>query len=129
MSDADTRTAFDAFVNALADGNGFYFECVNGHAFLPPRRVCPDCGESAFERRSLPGRGELESYTTIRVPAPQFEADAPYVLAVASIGPISLTGRLESVDPDGDEIEIGLPVSVNVRENDDGDPLVVFEPR
>ena len=116
---SETGTAFDAFIDALADGDGYYLACSNGHASLPPRTVCPDCGDAPLERQSLPDRGEVESHTTIRVPAPQFEADAPYVLAIASFGPVRLTGRLEGVDPDGSDIDVGLPVTATVRESDD----------
>ncbi|MFC6719802.1 Zn-ribbon domain-containing OB-fold protein [Natrialbaceae archaeon GCM10025810] len=125
---SDVHTAFDSFVDALADGDGYYLECSNGHACLPPRNLCPDCGDSVLKRRSLPERGEIASHTTIRVPGPEFEADAPYVLAVVSLGSISLTGRVENVDPDGDEVAVGLPVSVAVRETDD-DRLIVFTPQ
>lgn len=125
---SETPTAFDSFVDALADGEGYFLECSNGHASLPPRNVCPDCGDASLERRSLPERGEVESHTTIRVPAPQFEADAPYVLAIASFGPVRLTGRLENADPDGNGVEVGLPVSAAVRESDD-ERLVVFAPQ
>ena len=124
----EDATAFDEFVDALADGEGFYLECTDGHASLPPRTCCPDCGDSELERRPLPERGELASRTTIRAPAPQFEAEAPYVLGIASIGPIRLTGRLEGVDPDGDDVDIGAPVAVGVRETTDG-RLVVFGPQ
>lgn len=127
MSDTETGTAFDSFIDALADDEGFYLECVNNHASLPPREVCPDCGESDFNRQSLPRRGEIASYTTIRAPSPQFDADAPYVLVIASIGPINLTGRLENAEPDADTVEIGQPISVGVREENNGERLVVFE--
>ncbi|ADB62642.1 protein of unknown function DUF35 (plasmid) [Haloterrigena turkmenica DSM 5511] len=125
---SEPRTAFDSFVDALAAGEGYFLECSNGHASLPPRHVCPDCGDASLERRSLPERGEVESHTIIRVPAPQFEADAPYPLAIASFGPVRLTGRLENVDPDGGDVEVGLPVAVDVRETDDH-RFVVFTPQ
>ncbi|WP_058981350.1 Zn-ribbon domain-containing OB-fold protein [Halobacterium sp. CBA1132] len=118
---------FDEFVAALAEGDGYYVECANGHGSLPPRRVCPECGSADLDETALPETGEVATYTKVHVPAPSFADDAPYVTAVVDFGPVRLTGQvLAAVE----NVEIGTTVEVGVRVTETrGDPLVVFEPR
>jgi len=118
---------FDEFVDALADGDGYYVECANGHGSLPPRRVCPDCGSTDLADAPLPETGEVATYTKVHVPAPSFADDAPYVTAVVDFGPVRLTGHVLAPVED---VEIGQEVSVAVGETEtQADPLLVFEPR
>ncbi|WP_265112080.1 Zn-ribbon domain-containing OB-fold protein [Halosolutus halophilus] len=128
MSDESVETAFDTFLNALADGKGYYLKCMNGHASLPPRYGCPDCGATDLERQPLPDVGEIVAMTTIRVPAPAFAEAAPYVLAVAKFGPVRLTGRLLNIDPDDDTVESGALVSATASSVGD-ESFVAFELR
>ena len=118
---------FDEFLDALADGEGYYVECANGHGSLPPRRVCPECGSADLNEVSLPESGEVATYTKVHVPAPSFADDAPYVTAVVDFGPVRLTGHVLAAVED---VEIGLAVEPGVGETETrGERLVVFEPR
>lgn len=129
MSDTESvgDAGFDEFVDALADGDGYYVECANGHGSLPPRRVCPDCGSTDLADAPLPETGEVATYTKVHVPAPSFADDAPYVTAVVDFGPVRLTGHVLAPVED---VEIGQEVSVAVGETEtQADPLLVFEPR
>lgn len=118
---------FDEFLDALADGEGYYVECANGHGSLPPRRVCPECGSDDLAEVSLPASGEVATYTRVHVPAPSFADDAPYVTAVVDFGPVRLTGQVLA---DVEDVEIGLEVEPGVGETETrGERLVVFEPR
>lgn len=129
MSDTESvgDAGFDEFVDALADGDGYYVECANDHGSLPPRRVCPDCGSTDLADAPLPEVGEVATYTKVHVPAPSFADDAPYVTAVVDFGPVRLTGHVLAPVED---VEIGQEVSVAVGETETrGDPLLVFEPR
>lgn len=118
---------FDEFLDALAEGDGYYVECANGHGSLPPRRVCPECGSADLDETPLPDSGEVATYTKVHVPAPSFADDAPYVTAVVDFGPVRLTGQVLA---DVEDVEIGLDVEPGVGETETrGERLVVFEPR
>lgn len=126
MSDGVRDAGYDDFVDALEEGVGYYLECPNGHGSLPPRRVCPHCGDTDLAETSLPKFGEVESFTEIHVPTPAFGDDAPYVVALVDFGPVTLTGQLRDVD----EIETGLEVAPTVGETETGgERLLLFEPR
>jgi uncharacterized OB-fold protein len=62
------------------------------------------------------------------VPTPAFEADAPYVTALADFDDVTITGVLRGDDPEN--VAIGDPVGVDVGERaTTGDRLVVLRPR
>lgn len=118
---------FDEWIEAIEDGTPFALECPNGHGSLPPRRVCPHCGDGDLEEVPLPTEGVLKTMSEVHVPTPQFTNDAPYTLAIAAFGPVRITGQLRGVPHD--EIAIGDRVTVDVdRRRTTGDPLVVFDP-
>ncbi|MFB6136515.1 MAG: Zn-ribbon domain-containing OB-fold protein [Halobacteriaceae archaeon] len=128
MSADDARDAgFDDFLDALADGDGYYLRCSNGHGSLPPRRVCPECGDRTLEERPLPDGGEVVTFTVVRVATPRFADDVPYVTAVAEFGDVRLTGVLRGVDPD--DAARGLAVEATVEETQTtGERLLAFRP-
>jgi hypothetical protein len=132
MSDTDdgrTRDgAYDDWLDAVADGEGYFLACANGHGWLPPRRVCPDCGSTELSAEPLPDAGTVETFTVVHVPAPSFAEDAPYATAVADFGEVRLTGVVRGVDPD--EVGTGLTVAPDVdRRETDGERLLVLRPR
>lgn len=119
---------YDDWVDAVAEGDGFYLECANGHGWLPPRRVCPDCGSRELSETPLAESGTIATHTTVFVATPQFEDDTPYVTAVADFGPVSVTGLVRDVEPD--DVEIGDVVGIDVgKRQTTGDRAVVFRPR
>lgn len=61
--------------------------------YFPPRPFCPDCGTRDVSAFTASGRGTLHSYVINQRPAPGFEADAPYAIAVVELdeGPRLLT--------------------------------------
>jgi uncharacterized OB-fold protein len=129
MSDNVRDAGYDDFLDALADGEGHYLECENGHGSLPPRRVCPHCGARDLTETPLPETGTVESTTEIHVPTPSFADDAPYVVAVVDFGAVRLTGQVRG-DESGDAVESGLEVEAGVGETEtEGERLLVFEPR
>ena len=95
-------------------------KCTNcGHAYFPPRSVCPEC---TSHRQSigkmvplqLSGDGEVVSYTVVHEAAEGFEMQVPYVMALVKTteGPI-LTGQIVNIEPD--EARIGLRVRATFR--------------
>ncbi len=119
---------YDDLLDAVAAGEGYYLECPEGHGWLPPRRVCPECGARDLVERPLPDAGEVETFTVVHVPTPGFADDAPYVTAVADFGPVRLTGMVVDVEPDA--VENGLLVTADVAESATTDErLLAFRPR
>ena len=119
---------YDDLLDAIEADEGYYVECDNGHGSLPPRRACPTCGSQDISEEPLPDSGEVTTYTTVTVPTPQFEDDAPYVTAIVEFGPVSITGQIIDVDPD--DVEAGDVVGIGVGETVTNDErLIVFEPR
>jgi len=115
---------YDEFTAALESDDGYYLECANGHGSLPPRRVCPHCGDRDLSEAPLPEEGEVLSYTVVHVPTPAFAGEAPYATAVAEFGSVRLTGRV-AAGPD--DVSTGMEVSATAEGDDD--LSVVFEPR
>ncbi|PSQ09189.1 nucleic acid-binding protein [Halobacteriales archaeon QS_5_70_15] len=117
---------YDDLLEAIEAGHGFYLACENGHNYLPPRRVCPDCGSSELEETPLPGTGEVITRKVVHVPPPRFEDDAPYVTAVAEFGPVRVTGIVLDADAAPDVGGAVRPVVGSPETRDDR--LLAFEP-
>ena len=119
MSAPASNAAYDEWLDALAEGEGYALACPEGHGSLPPRRVCPECGSTALSEEPLAETGAVETYSVVHVAGPRFSDDAPYVNAIADFG----------IDPAPDAVEIGDRVAVGVEERaTDGEPLVAFRP-
>ena len=128
MTETERNGEYDDWLDSVEAGEGYYLECSAGHGWLPPRRVCPACGDRALESASLPDGGTVATHTTITVATPQFEDDAPYVTAIVDFGPVSITGLVRGVDPE--DVAIGDVVGIEVGERaTTGDRAVVFRPR
>ncbi|MDG5817479.1 Zn-ribbon domain-containing OB-fold protein [Natronococcus sp. A-GB7] len=128
MSDDDVQDAgFDEWLDAAEEGKAYCLECPEGHASLPPRRVCPDCGATDLEETVLPDSGEIETFTVTHVPTPAFEEDAPYATAVAAFGPVRLTGQV--VGADLETVETGLEVELEITVSETtGERVLGFSP-
>lgn len=119
--------AYDEWVDALADGEGFYFACPEGHGSLPPRRTCPHCGATDLTQELLPETGALDTFSVLHVATPRFAAETPYAVGIADFGPVRLTGVVRDID--FDEIETGLSVEPGVdRTAGTDEPVVVLRP-
>ncbi|WP_459192540.1 Zn-ribbon domain-containing OB-fold protein [Halosimplex sp. J119] len=128
MSDRARDGAYDDLLDAIEEGEGYYVECENGHGWLPPRRVCPECGSRELTETPFPDSGEVATYTTVAVATPQFSEDTPYTTAIVDYGPVRVTGLVRGVDPE--EIEVGMPVGIDVGQRETtGDRAIVFRPR
>lgn len=124
---ADEGDAYGRLLDALAEGEGFYLACSNGHGSLPPRLVCPRCGDRDLTERPLPGEGTVETYTVVSVATPSFVDDVPYATAIADFGDVRLTGVFRGVSPD--EVEVGTTVEPDVGETGTtGERILVLRP-
>jgi uncharacterized OB-fold protein len=98
-----------------------------GAKLFPPRDVCPECNQPAYEPFTFSGKGRVYSYSTVYQAPEGYEEFTPYTVALVELdeGPL-VTGQLTDVDRD--EIEIGMPVEMVTRklceEGEDG--LIVY---
>jgi uncharacterized OB-fold protein len=120
MSFEIRHDGYDDLLDAIEADDGYYLACPNGHGTVPPRRVCPDCGSRELTETPLSETGEIVAATTIAVSGPQFEADTPYVMAIADFGDVRLTGfvrgtETEPVPGDAVVIDIGETATENDR--------------
>lgn len=70
---------------------------------FPPREICPKCRRASLgkmERKPLSGRGKVLDWTVVHKPAPGYEGQVPYILALVQTdeGPI-LTGQVVDATP------------------------------
>ena len=129
MSAPERNGGHDAWLDALADGEGYALVCPDSHGSLPPRRVCPECGADSLTAEPLAETGTVETRSVVHVAGPRFAADTPYVTAIADFGPVRLTGIVRGIDPAADAVAVGDRLTATVEERGgDGDSLVAFRP-
>lgn len=87
-------------------------EC--GAKLFPPRDVCPECSQPAYEPFTFSGKGEVYSHATMYQAPEGYEEFAPYTVALVRLeeGPL-VTAQLTDVD--SAEVEIGMPVEMVTR--------------
>lgn len=118
---------YDEFLDAIEDGEPFYLESPSGEGWLPPRTVDPETGSRELVEQPLPETGEILTHTTTFVAGPDFADDAPYVVAIADFGPVSVTGQIREIEPD--DVEIGQEVEIDIERTETTDErVVVFRP-
>ncbi len=72
-----------------------------GSIQFPSRLICPDCGAREFETICLSGKGELATFTIIRVAPTGFGDLAPYAVGVIKLDEgIQVMGQLTDCNPE-----------------------------
>ncbi|MES2154951.1 MAG: Zn-ribbon domain-containing OB-fold protein [bacterium] len=101
--------------------------CATIH--FPARTVCPKCRRASIGKMTavkLSGRGRILEWTRVHRPAPGYEFQVPYALALVQTeeGPL-VTGQV--VDSPADAVRAGAAVkSVFRRLGADGDSGVIY---
>ena len=86
-----------------------------GRLYMPPKYLCAECGNEKLTIINLTGKGEIFSYTIIRVPPLGLEDQAPYLLLLVRLEEgIKITGRLTGKNDR--DIEIGNKVCFEKKE-------------
>ena len=82
-----------------------------GQHYFPPRDFCPSCFSFDVEWTKVSGRGTLYSFTVFHRPAPGFEEDVPYNIALIDLEEGT---RMMStiVECPLEDLKIGMPVEV-----------------
>ena len=76
----------DFFWSKVAQHELWIQRCIDcSKPFFYPRMVCPLCLSQNIEWFEVSGRGSLYSYMINHRPAPGFEDDAPYAIAIVEL--------------------------------------------
>ena len=119
---------FDRFAAAIEAGSPEYAICeACDHAALPPRQICPTCGNTVWQSKPLPDRGPVLSFTEISVTIPRFEGETPYTIVLAElVEGIRLSGQLR--DGRVEDLAIGDSVALGVEEGGERPATLTFHP-
>jgi hypothetical protein len=114
---AESPFTLPGFFDALSEGRLLAAACADCETrLLPPRPACHACGSRQVAIEEQPTTGAVYSYTEVARPPTAFADLAPLTVAVVELDSgARLTGR---VDADYDDVEIGTPVELDVREPD-----------
>ncbi len=115
------------FVGYLEQGKVTATRCKQcDRAYFPPRVDCSNCLTSDVEWFEIGSKGKLLTYTKVNYGPAGFEAEAPYVLAVADFaGGVRVFGRLSREIGAGD-IKIGMDLTPIVTNLPGGKVLYEF---
>jgi uncharacterized OB-fold protein len=97
--------------------------------YFYPRPYCPDCFSKDTTWRQASGKATLHTYIINHRPAPGFENEAPYVIAVVQLeeGPRMMT-NLVDVEPDPRNLPVDMPLEVVFDKANDQITLPKFRP-
>ena len=85
-----------------------------GKTYFPPRPFCPACASRSVEVFKATGKGKLYSYIINHRPAPGFEEEAPYAIAVVELeeGPRLMTNIVDCEQtPQALQLDMALEVT------------------
>jgi hypothetical protein len=90
-----------------------------------PRSLCRHCGGLDLEWVTVSGTGTVYSFTVVHRAPAEFQAEAPYVVALVELEEgVRMLTRLVDVEPAA--VRVAMPVVVTIR----GEPrLPYFRPR
>ena len=96
--------------------------------YFYPRDICPACGSANVEWFAASGRATLYSYIINHRPAPGFEDEAPYAIAVVQLaeGPRLMTS-IRGVPATPEALVLDMPLRVAFEQRGDIS-LPVFTP-
>ncbi len=104
-------------------------EC--GNPFFYPRLHCPaeGCGSNRLEWFQVSGRGTLYTYMINHRPAPGFENDAPYAIAVIQLeeGP-RMMGNIVGIENTPENLVLDMPLKVAFTDAAEGIAIPNWEP-
>lgn len=97
--------------------------------FFYPRLYCPTCLSDAVEWRATTGRGTLLTYVINHRPAPGFENEVPYAIAIVRLdeGPHMMT-NIVNTEITPENLPAGMPVEVVFDDVNDSISIPKFQP-
>lgn len=101
--------------------------CGQFHYF--PRPFCPHCFSWDLEWTQCSGNGKLYSYVINHRPAPGFEEETPYVIAVVELdeGPRMLSNLID-IEPTPEAVQVDMPVEILFQDVNEELSMFKFRP-
>ena len=125
---------------ATPETEPFWEGCKQGKLTLPrcrdcnqlhyyPRAVCPFCWSRNLIWEDLSGKGKLYSYVISHRPAPGFQEETPYAIAVVELdeGPRMMT-NLTGVDQTPEALVLDMPMEITFEEVTEEVTMFKFRP-
>jgi len=100
-----------------------------GHVYFPPRPFCSKCASRSVASFKASGKGTLHTYCINERPAPGFEDDAPYAIAVVKLaeGPTMMT-NIVGCPQTPEALKIDMPLEVTFDQINDEITLPKWKP-
>jgi len=97
--------------------------------FFYPRLFCPTCLSDTTEWRTVSGKGTLLTYVLSARPAPGFENELPYAIAIVQLdeGP-HLMSNIVNAEITPQNLKAGMPVEVVFEDVNETITLPKFQP-
>jgi uncharacterized protein len=100
-----------------------------GTHFFGSLRFCLKCTSANLKQVELSKKGNLYTYTIVRMPPPKWQGAVPYILGVVKLpeGPRVIS---EVLDCPEEAIKIGMPMELILRiggTNKEGNEVVVYK--
>lgn len=97
--------------------------------YFPPRPFCPECASRAVEVFKASGKGTLYSYIINHRPAPGFEDDGLYAIAVVELeeGP-RLMSNIVDCDQTPEALQLDMALEVTFEKVNEEITLPKFKP-
>ena len=101
--------------------------CGQLHYF--PRPFCPHCFSWDLEWVRCSGKGKLYSFLINHRPAPGFEEETPYVIAVVELdeGPRMLSNLID-IEPTPEAVQVDMPVEILFQDVNEETTMFKFRP-
>lgn len=97
--------------------------------YFPPRPFCPSCSSRNVASFTASGKAKLSTYNINHRPAPGFEAEAPYAIAVVELdeGPRMMT-NIVNCPQTPEALQLDMPLEVVFEPITDEISLPKFKP-
>lgn len=94
----------------------------------PPSPICPNCFSMDFKWEKTAGKGEVYTYTIVRVPlSPEWEPYVPYVLATIKLDEgVRMVATVVDCKPE--DVKIGMKVRVVFNDATEQFTIPEFKP-
>ena len=84
-------------------------ECTScGARFFDRRNACANCGKREFVNADIATEGIVRSFTIVTFAAPG--VPVPFVTAIVDCGGTSVRGNIVNVEPNPDQVNLGMTV-------------------
>jgi uncharacterized OB-fold protein len=98
-------------------------------AYFPPSPYCPRCLSDEVEWKAASGRGRLHTYLIAHRPAPGFEAEVPYAIAIVELdeGP-RMMSNIVGIPNTPEHLVLDMELRVTFEPRGDDMKVPVFGP-